>query len=184
MSKHIVILNGGPRTNGNTAALIREFIAGAEEKGHNVVRFDLDKMNIHGCKGCLRGGKDVESPCVQKDDMLQVYAAYRRADVVVLASPMYYWVVSGQLKCAFDRLFAVTESDPNWVTPKKDAALLMAAEGNSPENSAPVLNYCASLFGFLGWRNFGAVVAGGVLKLGDIAGHPALLEARALGGSI
>ena len=117
MGKKIVILNGSPRLNGNTAALIREFVKGAEEEGNTVIRF--------GCKGCLAGGKNPDSPCVQKDDMSRIYPEYRAADLIVLASPMYYWGFSGQLKCTIDRLFAVTESDPEWKTPKKSAVLLM-----------------------------------------------------------
>lgn len=184
MGKRILVLNGSPRAKGNTAALIREFVAGAETAGHDVVRFDLDAMDIHGCKGCLAGGKNPQSPCVQKDGMEKIYPEYRAADVVVFASPMYYWGVSGQLKCALDRLFAVTESDPNWATPKKDAVLLMAAEGEGAENDAPVLAYWKSLTGFLGWNDRGALIAGGVLRVGDIEGSPCLQKAKELGASI
>ena len=84
MSKKICILNGSPRPNGNTKALITSFTKGAEDAGNEVVYFDLQKMNIHGCLGCCRGGKDPASPCVQKDDMEKIYPAYRAADVVVL----------------------------------------------------------------------------------------------------
>lgn len=184
MSKKIVILNGGPRLNGNTAELIKSFTAGLEEKGHTVIKFDLDRMNIHGCKGCLCGGKNTDSPCVQKDDMEKIYPEYRTCDLLVLASPMYYWGITGQLKCAIDRLFAVTESNPNWETPKQNVVLLMAAEGNSPENNAPVLNYYHSLLNFLGWKDCGSIIAGGVLKIGDIKNHVALTEAYKLGQSI
>ena len=97
---------------------------------------------------------------------------------------MYYWGITGQLKCAIDRLFAVTESNPNWETPKQNVVLLMAAEGNSPENNAPVLNYYHSLLNFLGWKDCGSVIAGGVLKIGDIKNHVALTEAYKLGQSI
>ena len=69
MNKKICILNGSPRPNGNTKALITSFIKGAEASGNEAVCFDLQKMNIHGCLGCCNGGKDSESPCVQKDDM-------------------------------------------------------------------------------------------------------------------
>lgn len=89
--KKIVILNGSPRTNGNTKALIECFTKGAKSAGNEVTCFDLQKMNIHGCLGCCKGGQNPESPCVQKDDMQQIYPVYREADVVVLASPMYYW---------------------------------------------------------------------------------------------
>ena len=184
MSKRILILNGSPRLNGNTAALIREFTRGAEAGGNTVSRFDLDRMAIHGCRGCLGGGKNPDSPCVQKDDMEKIYPVYRSADIVVFASPMYYWAFSGQLKCVLDRLFAVTEYDPNWVTPHKKAVLLMAAEGTGAENEAPVLHYYQSLLGFLGWENLGSLIAGGVLKVGAIAGHPLLRSAFELGQSI
>ena len=113
MSKKIIILNGSPRAKGNTMGIIKAFTAGAEAAGHTVTRFDLQKMNIHPCIGCCQGGKDISSPCTQKDDMDKIYPAYREADVVVLASPLYYWTISGQLKCAFDRLFAVAECDAN-----------------------------------------------------------------------
>ena len=184
MAKKILILNGGPRLNGNTAELIKAFAAGAGENGHTVIRFDLDRMNIHGCKGCLCGGKNPDSPCVQKDDMDKIYPEYKSSDLLVLASPMYYWGVTGQLKCVIDRLFAVTESDPNWATPKQNVVLLMASEGNSAENNAPVLDYYHSLLKFLGWTDRGSIIAGGVLRPGDIKGHPALAEARELGGRI
>ena len=117
MSKKIVILNGSPRPKGNTSALVEEFKRGAEEAGCNITVFGLDKMDIHGCKGCFGGGKNPDSPCVQKDDMDKIYPVYREADVVVLASPLYYWNLSGQLRTAFDRLFAVAECDPNYANP-------------------------------------------------------------------
>ena len=120
MAKKIVILNGSPRPSGNTAALIEAFTKGAEQAGNGVVRFDVCKMNIHPCLGCCGGGKNPESPCVQKDDMDAIYPHYKDADLVVLASPMYYWSLSGQLKCAFDRLFAVAELSPSYANPGKD----------------------------------------------------------------
>lgn len=118
--KKVVILNGSPRINGNTKALIERFTKGAEAAGNEVACFDLQKMDIHGCLGCFKGGKSPEAPCVQKDGMLQIYPASQDADVIVLASPMYYWGISGQLKCAFDRLFAVEELNPCYANPKKD----------------------------------------------------------------
>lgn len=184
MSKKIVILNGSPRINGNTKGLIEAFTQGATQKGHEVICFDLVKLNIHGCLGCFGGGKDKNSPCVQKDDMLKIYPEYTKADIVVLASPMYYWGFSGQLKCAFDRLFAVAECNPNYENPKKDCILLMASEGDGNENSKPVTDYYHALLEQLQWNNLGSIIAGGVLKIGDIKGHKALQEAFSLGASL
>lgn len=185
MNKKICILNGSPRPNGNTKALITSFIKGAEASGNEAGCFDLHKMNIHGFLGCCNGGKDQESPCVQKDDMEKIYPAYRNADVVVLASPMYYWGISGQLKCAFDRLFAVAELTPNYENPKKDCILLMAAEGDTESNFAPVRAFYEGLTAHLGWNNLGIVYAGGNMDAGAILKKPSQLEeAEALGRSI
>lgn len=185
MSKQILILNGSPRIHGNTAALIDAFTAGAEAADHTIARFDLAALDIHGCRGCLGGGKDPRHPCVQRDGMDAVYPAYMAADVVVLASPMYYWSISGQLKCAFDRLFAVAELGPDLANPVKDAVLLMAAEGDTEENFAPVRAYYKALLDCLGWKDAGIVYAGGNMAAGDIEAHPEQLEAaRQLGAAL
>lgn len=185
MNKKICILNGSPRINGNTKALIKSFIKGAEAAGNEVICFNLQEMNIHGCLGCCSGGKDESSPCVQKDDMEKIYPVYENADVVVLASPMYYWGISGQLKCAFDRLFAVAELTSDYENPKKDCALLMAAEGSSESNFAPVKAFYEGLVSHLGWNNIGIVYAGGNMEAGAILNKPDQLEkAEVLGNSI
>lgn len=77
MAKKIVILNGSPRRKGNTSALVQRFTEGAESVGHTVTEFFLDRMEIHGCKGCFGGHSSRECPCVQKDDMSQIYPAVR-----------------------------------------------------------------------------------------------------------
>ena len=185
MSKKICILNGSPRNNGNTKELIKSFTKGAKAAGNEVTCFDLQKMNIHGCLGCCKGGKDEVCPCVQKDDMAQIYPVYRQADVVVLASPMYYWGISGQLKCAFDRLFAVAEMNPNYENPKKDCVLLMAAEGDTESNFAPVRAFYEGLTTHLGWKNIGIVYAGGNMDAGAILSKTGQLnEAEELGKAI
>lgn len=184
MGKKIVILNGSPRAKGNTSGLIDSFVKGAEQAGHEIVRFDLQHMNIHPCLGCLGGGKDKKSPCVQKDDMAKIYPHYENADVLVLASPMYYWSITAQLKAVIDRLFAVTEKDPNYHTPMQHCVFLMAAEGDTPDNFEPIKHYYHSLLKHLGWENLGEIYAGGVMRTEDIAGHPALTKAQALGRDI
>lgn len=184
MNKQILILNGSPRLNGNTAALCHSFANGCKEQGHMVTQFNLARMQINGCLGCMQGGKHEENPCVQKDDMRQIYPVYQKADVVVLASPMYYWGFSGQLKTVFDRLFAVAELNKTYQNPQKDCYLIMAAEGDLKENWEPVLHYYHALLKFLDWRNCGEILAGGVMQAGDIEGHSALNEAFMAGKAI
>ena len=181
MAAKILILNGSPRKNGNTSQLVSAFTRGAEETGNKVTAFFLDKMCIHGCKGCFGGGKDPEHPCVQRDDMEQIYAAYRAADVVVLASPLYYWTISGQLKTAIDRLFAVAECDKDYRNPSKKCVLLMAAEGNGYEETT---YWYDRLMSHLGWDSLGKVLCGGVMAAGDIHGRPELDTAYQLGRSM
>ena len=182
MGRKIVVLNGSPRKKGNTSALVREFTRGAEEAGHTVTEFFLDGMDIHGCKGCFGGHSGRDCPCVQKDDMGKIYPAVRESDVVVLASPLYYWNLSGQLRTAVDRLFALEEGDGNLLRGcGRASALLMAAEGNGFED---VLTYYDRLLEHLRWQNLGHVLAGGNGDVGDIDGKPKLRAAYDLGRSI
>ncbi len=182
MAKKIVILNGSPREHGNTSALIRAFTKGAEEAGHTVTHFFLRGMDIRPCLGCLHGAKHTDKPCAQRDDMDKIYPAYEEADVVVLASPMYYWSITGILKIAFDRLFAVIEARN--ANPPKDCILLMPAEGDTEQNNKPVLDYYNMLMQELSWRDAGTIIAGGNLHIGDIKDKPALKEAFVLGKSL
>ena len=182
MGRKIVVLNGSPRKKGNTSALVREFTRGAEEAGHTVTEFFLDGMDIHGCKGCFGGHSGRDCPCVQKDDMGKIYPAVRESDVVVLASPLYYWNLSGQLRTAVDRLFALEEGDGNLLRGHgRASALLMAAEGNG---FGDVLTYYDHLLEHLQWQNLGHVLAGGNGDVGDIDGKPELRAAYDLGRSI
>ena len=182
MSKKIVILNGSPRKSGNTAALVKAFTEGAQSAENKVVEFFLDQMDIHGCKGCFGGHSSKECPCAQKDDMTQIYSAIKDCEVVVLATPLYYWTISGQLKTALDRLFALEEGDGNLLRGNgRSCALLMAAEGHGFED---VVTYFDHLMEHLGWENLGHVLAGGNMEVDDIVGKPELDEAYKLGASI
>lgn len=182
MSKKIVILNGSPRKSGNTAALCTEFARGAEESGNTVTEFFLGGMEIHGCKGCSGGHSNRECPCVQRDDMDKIYPAVKECDVIVFASPLYYWNLSGQLRTAVDRLFALEEGDGNLLRGNgRASALLMSAEGNEFDD---VVLYYDHLMEHLKWKNLGHVLSGGNWNVGDIKGKPELEEAYRLGKSI
>lgn len=182
MEKKIVVLNGSPRAKGNTAGLVEAFCTGARNAGNEVKAFALAQMDIRECRGCFGGKSDREHPCVQRDAMDEVYPAVRDADVVVMASPLYYWTISGALRTAFDRLFALEEGGENLLQGHGRAgALLMAAEGS---DFGDATTYFDHLMEHLRWENLGHVLAGGVCGVGDIAGSPALEKARALGASI
>ena len=182
MSKKIVILNGSPRRSGNTSALVKAFTEGAESAGNTVTEFFLDSMDIHGCKGCFGGHSSRECLCVQKDDMSKIYPAVKECDVIVMATPLYYWNMSGQIRTAMDRLFDLEEGDGNLLRGHdRSCALLMAAEGHGFEDAALYFDH---LMEHLRWKNLGHVLAGGNMKVGDIKGKPEIQAAYDLGKSI
>ena len=134
---------------------------------------------IDMCNGPLLGKLLLFTLPLMLSGILQLL--FNAADVVVLASPLYYWNFSGQLRTAFDRLFAVAECDPDYTNPAKQAALLMAAEGYGFEDC---VTYYQHLLGHLGWEDRGMVLAGGNMQVGDIAGKRELELARQLGRSV
>ena len=169
MNKKIIVLNGAARKNGNTAKLVNAFTDGAKSAGNEVTVFYLDEMDIHSCKGCLRAGKDSKSPCSQKDDMDMIYAEFSSADVVVFASPVYFWTITGPLKTAADRLYAELECLGYGGFPKQ-SVLLMTADGG---DYSQAVTWYRTYERNLGWRNLGEVLGKGKAK-----------EAYRLGASI
>ena len=176
----VLVINRSPRAKGNSDLLCDEFIRGAEEAGNQVEKISLREKEIFPCKACyacFRTGS-----CVQKDDMAQIYPAVKECDVVVLASPLYYWTMSGQLRTALDRLFALEEGDGNLLRGNgKSSALLMAAEGHGFDDA---VLYYDHLLEHLRWKNLGHVLAGGNMEVGDIKGKTEIEQAYALGKSI
>ena len=169
MNKKVIILNGAARKNGNTAKLVDAFTEGAESVGTQIKNFYLDGMEIHSCKGCLKAGRDSQSPCSQKDDMDQIYAEFEDADVVVFASPLYFWTVTGTLKTVADRLYAELECLGYNQFPKK-SALLMTADG---DDYSQAVAWYRTYERNLGWKN-----------LGEVLGKRKIKEAYQLGASI
>lgn len=157
MGKRILILNGAARKNGNTAKLIQAFSEGARSSGHIVQEFYLDSMNIHSCKGCLRAGRDGKSPCSQKDDMDQIYAAFVDCDVVVFASPVYFWTITGPLKTVADRLYASLEC-MGYGRFVRESVLLMTADGS---DYSQAVTWYRTYERNLGWKNRGEVLGKG-----------------------
>ena len=102
----ILVLNGSPRPNGNTAALVEAFKKGAESKGNEVTVKNVAKMNIKPCVACEYCHTKGEGACVQKDDMQELYPLLAEADGVVLASPVYYFGFTGQIETALSRFYA------------------------------------------------------------------------------
>ena len=105
----IVGIMGSPRKQGNTSILLNKVIEGANEFGGEAIVFNPNAMNIYGCQGCE--ACKTKGYCVIKDDMQEIYRAIDEADVLVLASPIYMWAMSAQLKLVVDRLYAYMNAD-------------------------------------------------------------------------
>ena len=95
-----MILSASPRKGGNSDVLCDAFRRGAEESGHKVEKLRLSERNIHYCTGC--GVCNNTHCCVQKDDMAQVLERMVQADVIVLATPVYFYTMDAQLKTLID----------------------------------------------------------------------------------
>lgn len=101
----IVILKGSPRKSGNSNLLAEAFKAGAAEAGHEVYEFDYTRQRVGGCLGC--GVCKMNGSCVQKDDFGAIRDKLVEADMIVFATPIYYFGMSGQLKNVIDRFYSV-----------------------------------------------------------------------------
>ena len=104
----IVILLGIPNRNGSTHLLAECFRQGAQEAGHTVEIIDVAHADIHPCTGCIHCG--YEGPCSQKDDVEGIRAKILDADMMVFATPLYYYGMSAQLKTLVDRFCAFNSS--------------------------------------------------------------------------
>lgn len=105
---NIVILMGSPNKKGSTSILVEQFVKGAREAGHTCEVIDVCHANIHPCTGCVHCG--YEGPCVQKDDVEVIRAKLLKSDMVVFATPLYYYGMSAQLKTMVDRFCAYNSS--------------------------------------------------------------------------
>ena len=125
----VLILNGSPRPKGHTKQMIGAFCEGLEAAGNEWDVMDVCKMNIRGCLDCEYCHTKGKGACIQKDEMQDVYAALAEAEMLVLASPIYYHGLSGQLKCAIDRFYAAAYPDK----PEKLAKVAMFLSSGDPE---------------------------------------------------
>lgn len=169
----ILVLNGSPRTDGNTEAMINAFKAGAETAGHTAQVLHVGKMKAAGCVACeychTKGG----GQCAVKDDMQQVYAALAECDMLVLASPIYYFGLTGQLQSVISRFYARGKL-PNI----KKAAMLLSS-GSPNVYDASVAEY-KGICTYLGFKDMGVRTAFGPQNKSE----DTLAEVRSFGETV
>lgn len=148
----ILVLNGSPRPNGNTAGMVKTFYQAAKEHGHQVKMFNVCKMNIKGCLACEYCHGKGHGQCVQKDDMQEIYAELNDTEMLILAAPIYYHGISGQLKCVIDRFYsALYPTAP--ATLKKVAMFLSSGDDNMYDGAK--FSYDGDFLGYLGLEGMG-----------------------------
>lgn len=103
----VLVLMGSPRPEGNSSILAEEALAGAREAGAEVAAFRLAELRINPCRACEGCRKRGAAGCVQKDDMQKLYPRLKEADALIIAGPVYWFTMCGQVKLFMDRLYAL-----------------------------------------------------------------------------
>lgn len=148
----ILVLNGSPRPNGNTRQMISAFREGAESAGHKVDVIDVCRKKIAGCLACEYCHTKGNSTCIQKDDMQEIYLLLEKAEMLVIASPIYYHGITGQLKCAIDRFYAAAY--PQKPKNLKKAAMILSS-GDPQMYDGALFSYRGDFLDFLGLEDMG-----------------------------
>lgn len=177
----ILIINSSHRKNSNSAALAGKIAEGAQAAGHSVESVDISRLEIRPCRGCCACTAPDMDGCVQKDGMTGLYPKVREADILIFASPVYWFNMSGQLKQFIDRLFAICikpDEHGKSLLAYKSIAAVMAFGDSDPYNSGAVnaLRSFQDICAYSGAKWLGAVY-GSANDAGEIAGNAAALEA-------
>ena len=177
--KKVLILEGSPRRSGNSSILSNEFARGAEEAGCSVEKLRVAGKKIAGCLGCnacYRNG----GTCIQKDDMAEVRAKMLEADVIVLASPIYFYSMTSQMKAVIDRSYAFYQQLEG-----KTFYFIISCGATDASYTETMLS---ALRGFTccipNAKEAGAVLGIGAMEAGEIRESAAMAEAYQLGRSI
>lgn len=177
---HILVLTGSPHKQGTSALLADSFTRGAEEAGHQVVRFDAAFADISPCMGCescrSQGGQ-----CVYADDMDALWPNLLEADLIVLATPLYYFAMTAQLKTLLDRFYS---RNAELRQRKRQACLLATCADRDDWAMHGLQAHYESVCRYLGWEDKGRVLAQGVAVRQDIEATAYPQEAYNLGRSL
>ncbi len=175
---NVLVISSSPRAHGNSDLLCAAFAEGAHSAGPTVETFSLREHRINPCVACYACQKN-GGTCCQKDDMNGLMEKLMAADVLCLASPVYFYSICAQLKAVIDRCVArYTE-----LTGKKFCFILTAADGREE-----ILRAAEPLRGFMdclpGAQECGALFAHGVYEKGDVSSTPFPAEAYAMGAAL
>ncbi len=178
MSKKVLILSGSPRRGGNSDLLCDAFARGATEAGHTVEKIRVAEKHIgycYACYACRETGR-----CVQQDDMAKVLQKMIEADVLVLASPVYFYAIDAQLKAVIDRTVA------RWLEVRDKEFYYIVTMADEEDASADTTLACFRGYAACveGAVEKGVIIGGGAYEKGEIQGHPAMEQAYTMGRAV
>lgn len=179
MSKNVLIISSSPRKGGNSDTLCEQYRKGAKEAGNQVEKLRLSELKIDYCSACYACKKI--GHCVKQDDMEVVLSKMREADVIVLATPVYFFTMCAQMKTMIDRTLGGAQISG---LENKEFYLIAAAA----DEKAAMERTIDGLRGYLeclpGAKEVGVIYGAGAWQLGDIQSSPAMQEAYQMGKSI
>jgi len=175
--KHVLALLGSPRKKGNSTVLAKRIIHGAESVGARVETVYLNGLNIKPCQGCYACKKENSTGCAVNDDMQSIYSKLVESDAWIIASPVYWFNMSAQVKTFMDRCFALwNENQKINRMYKKRIAIAMSYGDSDPFNSGCVnaLRCFQDAYRYAGARIVG-MVYGSADQPGEIASNVELM---------
>lgn len=176
---NIVVITGSPRRGGNTSHMADQFIKGAKEAGHTVIRFDAASSDVKPCLGCNHCGMD--GACVFDDDFSKVLRPQlEKADMVVFCSPMYYFGFSAQIKNVIDRFYAINYS----IHGGRKTAFLMAYANTAASDAEPMIAHYKRIASYMDWEDVGMVIAPGIWPAGAVNNTKYSKQAYELGKNL
>ncbi len=173
--KKIVIISASPRENSNSDALCDEFMRGAQKAGHHVEKIRLSEKDINYCTGCLSCIHEPGS-CVQEDDMAEIHEKMLAADVMVLATPVYFHVMNGQMKVFIDRMCPIYT-----MIRDKDVYFAVSCAGGNSQVESSVESLRVFTRSFSGVKEKGVMSVTGSWDEGAAKGSPAFEQAYTMG---
>lgn len=178
MSKKVLIVSSSPRKGGNSDTLCNEFLRGATESGHQAEKVFLRDQKIGYCTGC--GVCNSTHACVQKDNMAALLQKMLAADVIVMATPVYFYTMDAQMKTFIDRTVPVYTQ----LSGKDFYFIMTAADGEKQALER-------TLDGFRGFtdcldapREKGVIYATGVWQTGEVTSTAFMEQAYQMGRGV
>ena len=179
MSRNVLILSASPRKQGNSDLLCDRFMEGAREAGHQAEKIFLGDKKINyclACDGCKRNGGE----CVQKDDMAEILKKFLAADVIVMATPVYFYTMNAQMKTLIDRTVAKFSEIRN----KDMYFIVTAADTNKESLERTIEGFRGFTSCYSGLNEKGIVYGTGAWNIGDIKVSKAMDQAYEMGKSV